>query len=59
MQQGIVLFIQWLSGFEKEYNKLDTVAHVCNPSCSGGRDQEDHNSRPAQANSSPRAYLEK
>jgi hypothetical protein len=28
------------------------VAHACNPSYSGGRDQEDHNSRQAQANSS-------
>jgi hypothetical protein len=28
------------------------VAHTCNPSYSGGRDQEDHDSKPAQANSS-------
>jgi hypothetical protein len=28
------------------------VAHVCNPSYSGGRDQEDHGFKPAQANSS-------
>jgi hypothetical protein len=28
------------------------VAHTCNPSYSGGRDQEDHSSKPAQANSS-------
>jgi hypothetical protein len=27
------------------------VALVCNPSYSGGSDQEDHGSRPAQANS--------
>jgi hypothetical protein len=27
------------------------VAHACNPSYSGGRDQEDHCSKPAQANS--------
>jgi hypothetical protein len=27
------------------------VAHVCNPSYSGGRDQEDYGSNPAQANS--------
>jgi hypothetical protein len=27
------------------------VAHTCNPSLSGGRDQEDHGSKPAQANS--------
>jgi hypothetical protein len=28
------------------------VAHTCNPSYSGGRDQEDHGSKPAWANSS-------
>jgi hypothetical protein len=28
------------------------VAHTCNPSDSGGRDQEDRGSKPAQANSS-------
>jgi hypothetical protein len=28
------------------------VAHTCNPSYSGGRDQEDHSLRPALANSS-------
>jgi hypothetical protein len=28
------------------------VAHACNPSYSGGRDQEDHSSKPAQENSS-------
>jgi hypothetical protein len=28
------------------------VAHTCNASYSGGRDQEDHDSKPAQANSS-------
>jgi hypothetical protein len=27
------------------------VAHACNPSYLGGRDQEDHGSKPAQANS--------
>jgi hypothetical protein len=27
------------------------VAHTCNPSYSGGRDQEDHVLKPAQANS--------
>jgi hypothetical protein len=35
------------------------VAHTCNPSYSGGRDQEDHGSKPAQANSSARPYLKK
>jgi hypothetical protein len=28
------------------------VAHAYNPSFSGGRDQEDHGSKPAQANNS-------
>jgi hypothetical protein len=28
------------------------VAHACNPSYSGGRDQEDHGSKPARGNSS-------
>jgi hypothetical protein len=28
------------------------VTHACNPSYSGGRDQEDHGSKPAWANSS-------
>jgi hypothetical protein len=29
------------------------VAHSCNPSYSGGRDQEDHGSKPTQANCQP------
>jgi hypothetical protein len=33
-------------------SKLRTVAHVCNLSYSGGTDQEDQGSKPAQANSS-------
>jgi hypothetical protein len=28
------------------------MAHACNPSCSVGRDQEDHGSKSAQVNSS-------
>jgi hypothetical protein len=35
------------------------VAHFCNPSYSGGRDQEDHGSKPAQANSSRDPILKK
>jgi hypothetical protein len=27
------------------------VAHTCDPRCLGGRDQEDHDAKPAQANS--------
>jgi hypothetical protein len=29
------------------------VAHACNPSYSGGRDQEDRGSKPAQTNKKP------
>jgi hypothetical protein len=35
------------------------VARACNPHYSGGRDQENHSSKPAWANSSIRPYLEK
>jgi hypothetical protein len=35
------------------------VVHTCNPSFSGGRDQEDHGLKPAWANSSKRPYLKK
>jgi hypothetical protein len=35
------------------------VAHACNPSNLGGRDQEDCGLKPAQANRSVRSYLEK
>jgi hypothetical protein len=34
------------------YYSWALVVHTCNPSYSGGRDQEDHSSKPAQANSS-------
>jgi hypothetical protein len=36
----------------KQANRRALVAHTCNPSYSGGRDQEDSGSTPAQANSS-------
>jgi hypothetical protein len=35
------------------------VAHVCNPSYSGGRDQEDHGSKPALTNSPRNLILKK
>jgi hypothetical protein len=35
------------------------VAHTCNPSYSGSRNQEDHHAKPAQANSSAKPYLKK
>jgi hypothetical protein len=34
----------------KEYMTVAPVAHTCKPSYSGGRDQEDHGSKPAVAN---------
>jgi hypothetical protein len=37
----------------KAMGLLGTVAHACDPHYSGGRDQEDGSSKPAQANSSP------
>jgi hypothetical protein len=36
----------------KEMNSQLPVAHACNPSDSGGRDQEDRSWKPALANSS-------
>jgi hypothetical protein len=36
----------------KDMNSQVLVAHTCNPRYSGGRDQEDHGLKPAQANSS-------
>jgi hypothetical protein len=35
------------------------IAHTCNPSYSGGRDQEDHGSKPSLGKLSARPYLEK
>jgi hypothetical protein len=35
----------------KEITFWVPVAHACNPSYSGGRDQDDHGSKPALANS--------
>jgi hypothetical protein len=35
------------------------VTHTCNSSYSGGRDQEAHSLKPAQANGSVRTYLDK
>jgi hypothetical protein len=35
------------------------VAHTCNPSYSGGRDQEDRGLKPVWVNSSTRPYLKK
>jgi hypothetical protein len=35
------------------------VAHICNPSYSGGRDQEDHGLKPARENSLQDPILKK
>jgi hypothetical protein len=35
----------------RSYCKPGAIAHTCNPSYSGGRDQEDYGLKPAQANS--------
>jgi hypothetical protein len=43
----------------KESYNWAPVAHAYNPCFLRGRDQEDHRSMPAQANSSMRPYLEK
>jgi hypothetical protein len=48
--------IQALSGLGLCYivkKILYSWTHTCNPNYSGGRDQEDHSSKPAWANSSP------
>jgi hypothetical protein len=39
-------------GFNNHEPSQVPVAHACNPSYSGGRDQEDHGLKPAQENSS-------
>jgi hypothetical protein len=36
---------------QEELRSQVPVAHTCNPSYSGSTDQEDHGSKPAQANS--------
>jgi hypothetical protein len=42
-----------------ELTYKNPVAHACNPSYSGGRNQEDRGSKPAQAKQFRRPYLEK
>jgi hypothetical protein len=38
--------------FKNSFSHWTLVAHTCNPSYSGGRDQEVRDSKPSQANSS-------
>jgi hypothetical protein len=40
-----------IKGVEIDAGSWALVAHICNPSYSGGRDQEDHGSKPAWAHS--------
>jgi hypothetical protein len=40
---------QHLYHYKENRNRASAVAHVCNPSYSGGGDQEDHSSWPAWA----------
>jgi hypothetical protein len=35
--------------YQKEFQSQALVAHACNPSYSGGKDQEDRSSKPAWA----------
>jgi hypothetical protein len=46
----VILIFNFLK--ELKLNSQAPVAHTCNPSYPGGRDQEDHGSKPARANSS-------
>jgi hypothetical protein len=50
-------FVKFLCPERQDSQAL--VAHACNPSYSGARDQKDHSSKPAQANSSMSPHLKK
>jgi hypothetical protein len=54
---GVVIAILYEN--KKHIISWAPVAHACNPSYSGGRDQEDWSSKPASANSSLIPYLKK
>jgi hypothetical protein len=55
----IFLSFIWLKIHKQHEMSQVPVAHTCNPSYSGGRDQEDSSSKPAQTNSTKRRYFEK
>jgi hypothetical protein len=42
-----------LSGIHQKYSCWALMAHTCNSSYSGGRDQEDHSSRPIVGQTDP------
>jgi hypothetical protein len=44
---------------KRNKERLALVAHVCNPSYSGGTDQENQGSKPALSKQFGRPYLEK
>jgi hypothetical protein len=46
-----IKFLNGKSIHLNEINEPGTVAHICNPSYSGGRNGENHDPRPAQAKS--------
>jgi hypothetical protein len=46
------VLIQYVLVMNKKIIRARSWAHTCNPSCSGGRDEKDCGSKPAQANSS-------
>jgi hypothetical protein len=48
-----------MQGRYKNIVELTKVAHACNPSNSGGGDQEDHDLKVAQANSLQELTLKK
>jgi hypothetical protein len=52
---------QWLykADFKKVFHSWAPVAHTCNLSYSGGKEQEDRGSKPAQENSSQDPVLKK
>jgi hypothetical protein len=47
-----IVTLGWREGDQKVFLSPVPLAHACNLSYSGGRDQEDHGSKPAQGNSS-------
>jgi hypothetical protein len=47
-----VFYFQYGEALKEHFLGQAPVAHKYNPSYSGGRDQEDHDLKPAQANSS-------
>jgi hypothetical protein len=52
-------FCSSVGTFKKSQPCWAPVAHACNPSYSGGTDQEDRGSKPVQANSSQDPILKK